>query len=76
MNARMHDSPHARSILSRTIATQRALDRDGAEMAPWGAMDPVLGTNPWGIAIPRSKGNDPILLDMALTQSGKGMMRR
>ena len=47
----------------------------GAEMAPWGAMDPALGTNPWGIAIPRSKGNDPILLDMALTQSGKGMMR-
>ena len=47
----------------------------GAEMAPWGAIHPVLGTNPWGIAIPRSKGNDPILLDMALTQSGKGMMR-
>ena len=47
----------------------------GAEMAPWGATRTVLGTNPWGIAIPRSKGNDPILLDMALTQSGKGMMR-
>lgn len=47
----------------------------GAEMAPWGATRPVLGTNPWGIAIPRSKGDDPILLDMALTQSGKGMMR-
>ena len=46
----------------------------GAEMAPWGATQPVLGTNPWGVAIPRRHGA-PILLDMALTQSGKGMMR-
>jgi LDH2 family malate/lactate/ureidoglycolate dehydrogenase len=47
----------------------------GAEMAPWGSAQPVLGTNPWGIAIPRLAGKDPIILDMALTQSGKGMMR-
>ena len=45
-----------------------------AEMAPWGAVRPVLGTNPWGIAIPR-RGEPPIVLDMALTMSGKGMMR-
>ncbi|MDA0700464.1 MAG: Ldh family oxidoreductase [bacterium] len=45
-----------------------------AEMAPWGSAKPVLGTNPWGIAIPRA-GHDPIVLDMALTMSGKGMMR-
>lgn len=45
-----------------------------AEMAPWGSAKPVLGTNPWGIAIPR--GDDQaIVLDMALTMSGKGMMR-
>lgn len=47
----------------------------GAEMAPWGATRPVLGTNPWGMAVPRAGGRDPIILDMALTQSGKGMMR-
>jgi len=47
----------------------------GAEMAPWGSAKPVLGTNPWGVAIPRGGGHDPIVLDMALTQSGKGMMR-
>lgn len=46
----------------------------GAEMAPWGSARPVLGTNPWGVAIPRGDGRDPIVLDMALTQSGKGMM--
>ncbi len=34
----------------------------------------MLGTNPWGLAVPR-EGHDPIVLDMALTQSGKGMMR-
>ena len=45
-----------------------------AEMAPWGAATPVLGTNPWGIAIPR-RDTHAIVLDMALTMSGKGMMR-
>ena len=45
-----------------------------AEMAPWGSARPVLGTNPWGIAIPRG-GDHAIVLDMALTMSGKGMMR-
>ena len=45
-----------------------------AEMAPWGSAEVVLGTNPWGIAIPRSE-KDAIVLDMALTMSGKGMMR-
>ncbi len=45
-----------------------------AEMAPWGSAKVVLGTNPWGIAIPRPD-HPPIVLDMALTMSGKGMMR-
>ena len=51
-----------------------AMTNAGAEMAPWGSARPVLGTNPWGLAVPRT-GADPIVLDMALTQSGKGMMR-
>jgi len=51
-----------------------AMTNAGAEMAPWGAARPILGTNPWGIAVPRG-GDHPIILDMALTQSGKGMMR-
>ena len=45
-----------------------------AEMAPWGSAQVVLGTNPWGMAIPR-KDTHAIVLDMALTMSGKGMMR-
>ena len=45
-----------------------------AEMAPWGSAKVVLGTNPWGLAIPRS-ADHAIVLDMALTMSGKGMMR-
>ena len=45
-----------------------------AEMAPWGSAQVVLGTNPWGIAIPRRE-HHAIVLDMALTMSGKGMMR-
>lgn len=52
-----------------------AMTNAGAEMAPWGSATPILGTNPWGIAVPRPNGKHPIVLDMALTQSGKGMMR-
>ena len=51
-----------------------AMTNAKAEMGPWGSAEVVLGTNPWGIAIPRS-GNYPIVLDMALTMSGKGMMK-
>jgi LDH2 family malate/lactate/ureidoglycolate dehydrogenase len=47
-----------------------------AEMAPWGGIDPVLGTNPWAIAVPTGDGPDsmPVILDMAITAAGKGMM--
>jgi L-2-hydroxycarboxylate dehydrogenase (NAD+) len=44
-----------------------------AEMAPSGGTTPVLGTNPWGLGVPR-KAADPILLDMALSESGQGMI--
>ena len=50
-----------------------AMTNAGPEMAPWGGITPLLGTNPWGIAIPREPF--PLVLDMALTQSGKGMLR-
>jgi LDH2 family malate/lactate/ureidoglycolate dehydrogenase len=44
-----------------------------AEMAPWGARTAVLGTNPWGWGVPRRNAH-PIILDMALTMSGIGMI--
>jgi len=49
----------------------------GPEMAPWGGIDGVVGTNPWAVAVPTgdSAGDMPIILDMALTTAGKGMMR-
>jgi LDH2 family malate/lactate/ureidoglycolate dehydrogenase len=49
----------------------------GPEMAPWGGIDGVVGTNPWAMAVPTGDEPDamPIMLDMALTTSGKGMMR-
>ncbi|NIP34764.1 MAG: Ldh family oxidoreductase, partial [Thermoplasmata archaeon] len=36
-----------------------AMTNAGAEMAPWGSAEPVLGTNPWGLAVPRGGGHDP-----------------
>lgn len=51
-----------------------AMTNAGPEMAPWGGATGVVGTNPWGIAAPTG-GPFPVVLDIALTTSGKGMMR-
>ncbi|GAB4410582.1 MAG: Ldh family oxidoreductase [Anaerolineae bacterium] len=51
-----------------------ALTNAGPEMAPWGGCTGVVGTNPWGIAAPTG-GEFPVVLDIALTTAGKGMMR-
>jgi LDH2 family malate/lactate/ureidoglycolate dehydrogenase len=50
------------------------LTNAGPEMAPWGGITPTIGTNPWGIAAPTPLGF-PLVLDMALSMSGKGMVR-
>ncbi len=50
-----------------------AMTNAKAEMAPWGGKAAVLGTNPWGWAVPRRNAY-PIVLDMALTMSGIGMI--
>jgi allantoinase len=63
---------HARRALDqRCIGI--AMTNASPEMAPWGGTTPVLGTNPWCIAVPTG-GAFPLVLDMALTTSGKGMM--
>lgn len=46
----------------------------GPEMAAWGGASAAVGTNPWAIAAPSDKGF-PVVLDIALTTAGKGMMR-
>lgn len=40
-------------------------------MAPWGGVEPVLGNNPFAVAVPREKG-EPVVLDMALSVSARG----
>ena len=50
-----------------------SMSNAGPEMAPWGGITPILGTNPWAIAIPGDTPF-PIVLDMAVTTSGKGTM--
>jgi len=73
---------HSTHFGGAAVHARRALDSDcigiamsnaSPEMAPWGGKTPVLGTNPWAIAVPGSK-SFPLVLDMALTTSGKGMM--
>lgn len=64
---------HAAEALSEDcigIATTNA----GPEMAAWGGATAAVGTNPWAIAAPSDKGF-PVVLDIALTTAGKGMMR-
>ncbi|CAN5684471.1 Ldh family oxidoreductase [soil metagenome] len=50
------------------------LTNAGPEMAPWGGITPIIGTNPWGLGAPTGLGF-PLVLDMALSMSGKGMVR-
>jgi len=46
----------------------------GPEIAPWGATRAIVGTNPWAVAVPSRQGW-PIVLDMANSTSGMGMVR-
>ncbi|MBU1565482.1 MAG: Ldh family oxidoreductase [Proteobacteria bacterium] len=41
-------------------------------MAVWGAKGRVIGNNPLAIAIPRGEGEDPVVLDMAMSQAAVG----
>jgi len=74
---------HSTHFGSSAVHARVALDYDcigiamtnaGPEMAPWGAASGVVGTNPWGIAAPTG-GDFPVVLDIALTTAGKGMMQ-
>ena len=44
-------------------------------MAPWGAKEPKLGTNPISMAVPRGEGKPPIFLDCATTVVAEGKLR-
>lgn len=46
----------------------------GPEIAPWGATEAVVGTNPWAVAAPSRQGW-PVVLDMANSTAGMGMVR-
>ncbi len=51
-----------------------AFTNAGPEMAAWGGATAMVGTNPWSIGAPGGRGF-PVILDIALTTAGKGMMR-
>ena len=44
-------------------------------MAPHGAAQPLLGTDPIGLALPRGEGKTPLALDMALSTVARGKIR-
>ena len=41
-------------------------------MLAWGSSVPLLGNNPLAIAVPRGRGHEPIVLDMAMSQAAVG----
>ncbi len=51
-----------------------AFTNAGPEIAPWGGTEAIVGTNPWAVALPTPEPW-PIVLDMATSTSGKGMVR-
>jgi LDH2 family malate/lactate/ureidoglycolate dehydrogenase len=76
---------HSSHFGSASFSASRALPHgcigvcmtdSGPEMAPWGGYDALLGTSPWAVAIPTGDGPEemPVILDIALTMSGKGMI--
>jgi LDH2 family malate/lactate/ureidoglycolate dehydrogenase len=50
-----------------------AFSNAGPEIAPWGGTRATVGTNPWAVAVPTGQGW-PVVLDMANSTSGKGMI--
>lgn len=44
------------------------------EMPAWGASVPLVGTNPWSIAVP-GPGERPVVLDLSNAASGKRLIR-
>jgi LDH2 family malate/lactate/ureidoglycolate dehydrogenase len=50
-----------------------AFSNAGPEIAPWGGTTAVVGTNPWAVAVPSGQ-EWPVVLDMANSTSGKGMI--
>ena len=51
-----------------------AFTNAGPEIAPWGGTRATVGTNPWAVAVPTAEPW-PIVLDMANSTAGKGMVR-
>jgi (2R)-3-sulfolactate dehydrogenase (NADP+) len=41
-------------------------------MLAWGSSSPLLGNNPLAIGVPRGQNQDPIILDMAMSQAAVG----
>ena len=44
-------------------------------MAPYGGKEPLFGTDPIGVSVPRGEGMPPITLDMALSAAARGKLR-
>ena len=74
-----HSTHYGSSAVHARLALEQecigiAMTNAGPEMAPWGGATGVLGTNPWSITAPTG-GDFPVVMDIALTTAGKGMMR-
>ena len=74
-----HSTHYGSSAVHADVALKQdcigvAITNAGPEMAPWGGTTAVVGTNPWAIAAPTGRVF-PVVLDIALTTAGKGMMR-
>jgi len=44
-------------------------------MLAWASTKPLLGNNPLAIAVPRGRGQEPIVLDMAMSQAAIGKIK-
>ncbi|KKM10666.1 hypothetical protein SY88_12270 [Clostridiales bacterium PH28_bin88] len=58
-----------RALSHRMIGT--VITNTSPIMAPWGGVEPVLGNNPFALAVPRESG-ETVVVDMALSITARG----
>ncbi len=65
----------ALGLLAEVAAVQKMigciLSNTSPIMAPWGGIEPVLGNNPFAVAVPR-ESNSNVVIDMALSNTARG----
>jgi LDH2 family malate/lactate/ureidoglycolate dehydrogenase/D-alanine-D-alanine ligase-like ATP-grasp enzyme len=68
-------APHVRRVAEEGLIAL-AFSNASPAMAPWGAREKTLGTNPIAAAFPRGHGRPPVVIDMATSAVARARIRQ